>query len=73
MTFPGTPYTWKPYGKSELANTIGISPSTLRRHLHRIEDKLENYQRTDKILYPYQIEVYLIEYGYISPPNLYSR
>ena len=67
MFFEGTHISIKVYGKSELAEKLGISLSKLRRELIDIEELIKGagaYKRRNKTLRPSQVKAYLVYYGY---------
>lgn len=65
--FPGTKIERRIYGKSELAQELGIGSETFRKYLRNVEFKFqeEGYSKYAKILFPQQIEVLLKHYGWI--------
>lgn len=53
------------YGKGELAELLGISRSTMTRLLIRMENRLDEYRRTQHNLSPGQVRIILQNQGYI--------
>ena len=64
--FEGTRIQKRIYGKSELAEELGLSSSSMRKFLRAVEHKFpqEGYSKFSKILFPKQIGIFLAYYGF---------
>jgi transposase len=53
----------KTYSKKELRNLYNISADVFNKWLQEIEHQLPHYKRSDKVLSPAQVKIFIEEFG----------